>query len=162
MTSRRRPDARSGWTDQAIAGKVEELRRLCLETDRPAFFPETLTEFCEWNDDSKRLRAFTRPSLYKPQNEALRADAQRLMRIGMQRWTSGTTGHAARLRELELLTSMLASRYHQERQQRLDAQREARALRASVDSLSAKLRELTGSRPVRLVKSGTRSGDAEC
>lgn len=149
--SPRSSDSASNWTDVAIANKLEELRRLCLDGHKPAFFPHTLVEFCEWTDEAKHIQAFTRPVLYKKQNKRHRDEAQNLIRAGMQRWSSTSSEDGTRIRDLEALTKMLASRYHQERQHRIDAQREASALRASVDSLNARLRELTGSRSVKLV-----------
>lgn len=151
MTPRTTKGSKSNWTDEAIAKKLEELRRICLSSEKPAFFPQTLVEFCVWTDDTKNIRAFTRPVLYKAQNNQLRDEAHSLIQTALQRWSPTSSGEGARIRDLEALTKMLASRYHQERQQRVDAQREANALRASVDSLSAKLRELTGSRSIKLV-----------
>jgi len=141
----------STWTDTAISKKLDALRQLCLASERPPFFPETLLEFCEWADEADGIRHFTKPIIYKAKNESSRKEAQRLIDVGKQRWKSSPSGSSARAGELESLTRMLASRYHQERQLVLDAKQEAAALRASVDSLSAKLRELTGSRQVNLV-----------
>ncbi|MDC8785999.1 hypothetical protein [Roseateles koreensis] len=159
MTPRSSNDSKSSWTDEAIVNKLEELRRLCLDSDKPDFFPQTLIEFCEWTDESKNIKAFTRPVLYKKLNNQRRDEAQSLIRAGIQRWSATSTGDGARIRDLETLTKMLTSRYHQERQHRIDAQRESSALRASVDSLNAKLRELTGSRSVKLVTRSASKGD---
>jgi hypothetical protein len=162
MTPRSSNDRKSTWTDEAITNKLEELRRLCLDSAKPAFFPQNLVEFCEWTDEPKNIKAFTRPVLYKKQNEQRRVEAQNLILAGIQRWSPTSNGDGARIRELEGLTKMLASRYHQERQHRIDAQREASALRASVDSLTAKLRELTGSRTVKLVTPSAANASQEC
>lgn len=159
MTPRTTKGSKSNWTDEAIAKKMEALRSLCLVNERPDFFPQNLIDFCEWNDESMNIRAFTRPVLYKVQNNQMRAEAQSLIRTALQRWSPTSNGEGARIRELENLTKMLASRYHQERQHRVDAQREAKALRASVDSLSAKLRELTNSRSIKLVNRRIEEGD---
>ena len=141
----------SSWTDQSITNKMDALRQLCIETEQPVFFPQTIEQFCEWADDAKGLRRFSRPVIYKERNESHRKEALRLIGVGKERWRSAGLGDDARMRELESLTKLLASRYHQERQLRQDAQNDAAALRASVNSLSAKLRELTGTRQVKLV-----------
>lgn len=152
MTPRSSPDGKHTWTDDAITRKLDELTSLCTTNEKPGFFPQSMKEFCSWTDESKRLMPFTRPVLYKQQNDKLRMKAQDLMHACRQRWSAAVGNNRSGVTELESLTKMLASRYQQERQLRLDAQREAKALRASVDSLSAKLRELTGTRHIKLVK----------
>lgn len=144
--------SKPNWTDLSLGNKLDALRQLCLESERPNFFPKSLEQFCDWADEARGLKVFSRPILYKDRNKLLRQEAQRLIDVGMHRWTVNGRSEGAYTRELETITKMLASRYHQERQLRLDAQREASALRASVDSLSAKLREVTGLRNVQLVK----------
>lgn len=143
------------WTDIAIQKKLETLRQLCLEPERPIFFPENLLQFCEWEDESLSIRAFTRPVIYKSENQNFRTAAHRLIEVATQRWSAKLTGRGARISELESLTKLLASRYHQERHRRLDLERSEASLRASVDSLGAKLREVLGTRQLKLVDSTT-------
>ena len=141
------------WTDIAIQNKLEALRQFCLEPEKPAFFPENLMQFCEWEDELQGFRGFTRPVLYKSETQNLRKEAQRLIQVATQRWSAKSSERGTRISELESLTKLLASRYHQERHRRLDLERSASSLRASVDSLSSKLREVLGARQVRLVES---------
>lgn len=136
------------WIDESLSKKRDELQRLLLQIDKPAFFPATLEEFVEWSDEGLGLRSFSRPIVYKKENEKLRLEVQNYMKIAEQRWNAASTSSTAA--QLEALTKMLASRYHQERHARLDAEQKAAVLQTSVDSLTAKLREATGSQ-VRLV-----------
>lgn len=148
----RHSDTKIAWTSDAISNKLDELRRMCLDSERPSFFPENLSDFCNWSDESKGIFSFTRPVLYKSHNDVCRNEAQKLINIVMHRWTSSIKNDRSRISELESLTKMLASSYHTERQKRIDAQRESSALRISVESLTHKINELTGVHSLKLVK----------
>lgn len=138
--------------DGAFKRKLDLLREVCLETNMPSFFPRNLSEFAEWKDEDHNILRFSRPILYKPSNSALLDETKKLIQVASDRWRPKASGESARAQELEALIHMLTSRYHQERQMRLDAEQEVEVLRVSVESLSSKLRELTGKVPVRLVK----------
>ena len=140
------------WADLALERKVSELTLLASAIERPAYFPSDLQAFCDWTDPEKKLLRFTRPILYKPHNEWLRMQAQQQMKACQARWESSALVDPSELEELKSLLKVVTSRYHEERKLRKDRDLEVLSLRASVDSLSAKLRDRTGRSGIRLVQ----------
>lgn len=142
--------------NEAFATKVDFLRRACLEANRPTFFPTSLSAFADWEDVSQNIKRFSRPILYRSENQHLLAETKSLIQVSLERWRPRDRTRLAQVNELEALVKLLTSRYQVERQLRLDAEQEAEVLRDAVDSLSSKVRDLTGRAPVRLVSASSR------
>lgn len=150
------------WADIALEKKVAELKLLAAALERPDYFPKDLQKLCDWTDPRKQLLKFTRPILYKAQNESLRLTAQEYMKACQLRWNPPAEKDLSAQQELNSLLKVLTSRYHEERQLRSDRDLEISSLRASVDSLAAKLRELTGKPGVRLVRPVSSNDEKSC
>lgn len=142
----------NSWTDQTFDNKLNVLRRFCVEENMPLFFPKNVMQFCEWVDEENELTAFTRPIFYRKNNSNKREEAVKLMLILQQRFSGRSEKSKDSVVELENLIKLLTSSYQHERQARIDLEVQVSSLRASVDSLSARIVELTNIKNIKLVK----------
>lgn len=132
--------------------KIEELRQLISNPEKPAFWPEDLSAFASWANEEKGFTSFTRPVLYANANAALLEEAKNLMKVAKERWKPNKKNHQNQIRTLETLNKILTSRYCQERQMRLDAEQQASAHKSAVESLRSEIQRLTQPKSLTLVK----------
>jgi hypothetical protein len=128
--------------------KIEEFRQLIARPEKPEFWPTDLSDFALWNDEEKGFSAFSRPVLYSSANAKLLEEVKNLIHVAKERWKPSKSDFQSRIRTLENLNKVLTSRYHQERQLRLDAEQQASAYKSAVDSLRSEIQLLSKPRLV--------------
>lgn len=122
--------------------KIDELRQLITRVEKPEFWPADLSGFASWSNEVKGFTQFSRPVLYSAANAALLEEAKNLIQVAKERWNPNKNDLQSRIRTLETWNKVLTSRYHQERQLRLDAEQQVSAYKSSVDSLRSQIQRL--------------------
>lgn len=123
--------------------KVESFRQLITSAEQPHFWPTDLSDFALWKDEEKGFTSFSRPVLYSDSNAMLLTEVRSLICVAKERWAPSKNNLQNQIRMLEKLNKILASRYHQERQMRLDAEQLASAHLSAIDSLRSEIQRLS-------------------